>query len=91
MVSAFYYVLAFRLQLGFVHLPMAKNTRIFEKSVTLVTQGQYEPRGKTLRLLRWRLIAEGVEGAWRKASVKEGTGGWPKVIKMSELPPESKN
>ncbi len=70
---------------------MATQTRIFSKTVTLTTEGQFEVKGKVLKLVRWRLIADGVPGEWRRASPKEGNGGWPDMIRDgSELPPDAR-
>jgi hypothetical protein len=66
---------------------MSPRSRIFEKEALIKTQGQYEPRAKTLKLLRWRLVIDGVEGAWRLADPKKSTGGWPMTLKISDLPP----
>jgi len=70
---------------------MAKSTRVFEREVTLLTQGQYaipEGRSKKMRLLRWRLNVDGQEGPWRAAGSDKSNGGWPDTLTESELAPK---
>lgn len=44
----------------------------------MLSQAQYEQRGKSLYLRRWRVIIDGIAGAWRPKVDKQSNGGWPK-------------
>jgi hypothetical protein len=62
---------------------MKTKTRVFQKEALILTQGQYEEptkSGGALRLLRWRVVVDGVEGPWRKAEPGKSNGGWAEVM-----------
>lgn len=65
-------------------------TKVFEREVTLVSQGQYElPEGrkKKMRLLRWRLNVDGREGPWRAVGSDGSNGGRPDTLSDEEIKP----
>lgn len=69
---------------------MPKSTRVFEREVTLKSQGQYalpEGRSKKLRLLRWRLNIDGEDGPWKAAGTDKANGGWPETLSESDVEP----
>lgn len=65
---------------------MKTPTRTFQKSVELTTQAQYSETKNGLRLVRWRLTADGVQGLWQRPKLRDRHALWPNRLPADYAP-----